>query len=54
MMALSKISKVKEGDSVKEGVVFAVIEVEETEETMPEEKYAAISTSKEIAIAEDA
>ena len=27
--------KVKEGDSVKEGVVFAVIEVEETEETKP-------------------
>ena len=29
---------VKEGDSVKEGVVFAVIEVEETEETEPTEE----------------
>ena len=29
---------VKEGDSVKEGVVFAVIEVEETEETKPTEE----------------
>ena len=37
--------KVKEGDNVKEGVVFAVIEVEETEETKPAED-AAISTSK--------
>ena len=36
---------VKEGDSVKEGVVFAVIEVEETEETKPEEE-TAISTSQ--------
>ena len=43
---------VKEGDSVKEGVVFAVIEVEETEETMPEED-AATSPSKEIAATED-
>ena len=37
---------VKEGDSVKEGVVFAVIEVEETEETKPEED-AATSPSKD-------
>ena len=44
--------KVKEGDSVKEGVVFAVMAVEETEETMPEED-AAISPSKEIAATED-
>ena len=43
---------VKEGDSVKEGVIFAVIEVEETEETMPEED-AATSPSKEIAATED-
>ena len=43
---------VKEGDSVKEGVIFAVIEVEETEETMPEED-AARSPSKEIAATED-
>ena len=35
---------VKEGDSVKEGVVFAVIEVEETEETKPIEEKAASST----------
>ena len=44
--------KVKEGDSVKEGVVFAVMEVEETEETTFV-KDAAISSSKEIAGAED-
>ena len=44
--------KVKEGDSVKEGVVFAVIEVEETEETKPVEDEA-ISPSKEITGAED-
>ena len=41
--------KVKEGDSVKEGVVFAVIEVEETEETKPEEDKA-ISTSQELQV----
>ena len=46
-MALSKISRLKKGDSVKEGVVFAVIEVEETEETKPLKKKA-ISSSKEI------
>ena len=40
MMALSKKFLVKEGDSVKEGVVFAVIEVEETEETKPAEDIA--------------
>ena len=44
--------KVKEGDSVKEGVVFAVMEVEETEETKPVENKA-ISSSKEIAVAKD-
>ena len=41
---------VKEGDSVKEGVVFAVIEVEETEETKPtEEETAPISSDPAIA-----
>ena len=44
--------KVKEGDSVKEGVVFAVMEVEETEET-ESVKDTAISSSKEIAATED-
>ena len=44
--------KVKEGDSVKEGVVFAVMEVEETEETKPVENKA-LSSSKEISGAED-
>ena len=33
--------KVKEGDSVKEGVVFAVMEVEETEEIKPTEEISA-------------
>ena len=42
---------VKEGDSVKEGVVFAVIEVEETEEAKPTED-PAISPSKELAATE--
>ena len=45
--------KVKEGDSVKEGVVFAVIEVEETEESKIPLENTVISPSKEIAGAED-
>ena len=45
--------KVKEGDSVKEGVVFAVVEIEETEETKPTEESAS-STSLEPVIAENA
>ena len=45
--------RVQEGDSVKEGVVFAVIEVEETEETKPVED-AATSPSQEPAIVENA
>ena len=44
--------KVKEGDSVKEGVVFAVMEVEETEETNPEDDIA-ISSSEQIAVDND-
>ena len=44
---------VKEGDSVKEGVVFAVIEVEETEETKPVEDKAISTSSKEITATED-
>ena len=44
--------KVKEGDSVKEGVVFAVIEVHESEETEPP-LDTSISPSKEITGAED-
>ena len=40
--------KVKEGDSVKEGVIFAVIEVEETEETKTIED-TAISSSEKLA-----
>jgi pyruvate dehydrogenase E2 component (dihydrolipoamide acetyltransferase) len=43
--------KVKEGDSVKEGVVFAVMEVEETDETKPIED-TALSTSQELASTE--
>ena len=42
---------VKEGDSVKEGVVFAVIEVEEKEEIKPVED-TAVSPSEKIAGAE--
>ena len=38
--------KVKEGDSVKEGVVFAVIEVEETVETKPTEDTAISSIKR--------
>ena len=44
---------VKEGDSVKEGVVFAVIEVEESDEKEPMED-AAISISQELPNSEDA
>ena len=44
--------KVKEGDSVKEGVVFAVMEIKETEETKPVEDLD-LSSSKETASAED-
>ena len=44
--------KVKEGDSVKEGVVFAVMEVEEAEEIKPLED-APITPSRETAGAED-
>ena len=44
--------KVKEGDSVKEGVVFAVMEVEETEETETTEEKTA-STSSEPAISKN-
>ena len=44
--------KVKEGDSVKEGVVFAVMEVEETEEAKPIEDSVS-STSQKPASAED-
>ena len=40
---------VKEGDSVKEGVVFAVIEIEETEKTKTKEEKTT-STSSEPAI----
>ena len=43
---------VKEGDSVKEGVVFAVIEVEETEKTKPTEEKTA-STSSEPTTSEN-
>ena len=43
---------VKEGDSVKEGVVFAVIEVEETEKTNTAEEKTT-STSPQPTIAED-
>ena len=43
---------VKEGDSVKEGVVFAVLEVEETEETEPIAD-AAISSSEKHTSAKD-
>ena len=43
---------VKEGDSVKEGVVFAVIEVEETEETKPTEEKTASTSSGQV-ITED-
>ena len=43
---------VKEGDSVKEGVVFAVMEVEETEEAKPVEGTIT-SPSEEIATAKD-
>ena len=39
---------VKEGDSVKEGVVFAVIEVEEIEETKQEEKTASTSSEPQL------
>ena len=38
--------KVKEGDSVKEGVVFAVMEVEETEETKTKEETSAPISSE--------
>ena len=41
---------VKEGDSVKEGVVFAVIEVEETEETKPAEETAESTSSEELQV----
>ena len=41
--------KVKEGDSVKEGVVFAVIEIEETEQT----EDTAKSPSEELVSTED-
>ena len=44
---------VKEGDSVKEGVVFAVIEVEESDEKEPMEDVA-ISISQELPSSEDA
>ena len=43
---------VKEGDSVKEGVVFAVIDAEETEEIKPTEEKTA-STSSKPAIAKN-
>ena len=43
---------VKEGDSVKEGVVFAVIEVEETEEIKPVED-TVMPPSEEVTAAED-
>ena len=36
---------VKEGDSVKEGEVFAVIEIDETQETEPVEDANITSTS---------
>ena len=38
--------KVKEGDSVKEGVVFAVMEIEETEESKPAKETAALISSE--------
>ena len=44
--------KVKEGDSVKEGVVFAVIEVEESEESKPLEDSAK-SSSEQLTSAKD-
>ena len=37
---------VKEGDSVKEGVVFAVIEVEETDESLPATETVKIATQE--------
>ena len=44
---------VKEGDSVKEGVVFAVIEVEETDELLPAKEIVETS-SQESKVVEDA
>ena len=44
--------KVKEGDRVTEGIVFAVIEVEEKEE-IKSPKDSAISSSEEIGVAKD-